>query len=64
MSIIWKCKHCDDQFTAVEVTDKGKVAFSYTTTGLDQVVEKTSGIRKVMCAECNIFHSKDKKKAS
>tara|TARA_A100001388_G_scaffold154514_1_gene114925 strand:- start:287 stop:481 length:195 start_codon:yes stop_codon:yes gene_type:complete len=64
MSKIWKCKHCKEQFKPAQVIDPKYVAYSYTAKGLDQVVLKTQGITEVMCAECNIFHSKEKRKAS
>jgi len=62
--MIWKCKHCKEQFKPAQVIDPKYVAYSYTAKGLDQVVLKTQGITEVMCAECNIFHSKEKRKAS
>lgn len=64
MSKIWRCKHCKEQFKPAQVIDPKFVAYSYTAKGLDQVVLKTQGITEVMCAECNIFHSKEKRKAS
>lgn len=64
MSKIWRCKHCKEQFKPAQVIDPKYVAYSYTAKGLDQIVLKTQGITEVMCAECNIFHSKEKRKAS
>ena len=64
MSKTWRCKHCKEEFKPAQVIDPQYVAYCYNAKGLYEVVFKSMGITEVMCAECNIFHSKEKRKAS